>query len=562
MKQHLKKLTPSASLSLIIATLLLFTISITVNNALTGQEKRTRAASNNSSAYNTPIPNCSPRQACLDATPQCSIPEPKDGWCPKKSTLGESSSAVVTFADNGLSEPFYWLTSPTAVYYNGKTYVVWHGTNFDPYITYYDHVTKTWAPAEWVGDSPLVDDGHGAPSLQIDNSGYIYVFYGSHLSNQKWAKSTSPESISNFTIQPDIVGEYTYPKPIKAGDSMYLFLRVHPYESYRIWTGTSWGPANNIISAESPTTDFVYTGFMEYNDNKIHMTWTYTYTAYGNRHNVFYAYLNLADSHMYSASGVDLGTMITTAEAETYCMVRNTGSNRTTTPALHIDSSGNPWIIYIEGTDPTYRFYHTRWTGSAWTAPVSITTTDDVYNYEDFKINSVTDVTAYLNTAGLSGGGGDIEQWHWDGSAWSKVSTILSESASGKPLGDPNIPYHANGVDLVFNQYIDDIFTDNTLKLYAVLGTSSTPTPTLTPTPTPVYVTPTLYCLGLSINKCLSQQILTRGPTQIQTTPNITGTTPPQTQNNNFPIVGGAFLLIPLILGATIYYLQIRRKQK
>jgi len=81
-------------------------------------------------------------------------------------------------------------------------------------------------------------------------------------------------------------------------------------------------------------------------------------------------------------------------------------------------------------------------------------------------------------------------------------------------------------------------------------------------TPTPLYVTPTLYCLGLSINKCLSQQILTRGPTQIQTTPNITGTTPPQTQNNNFPIIGGAFLLIPLILGATIYYLQIRRKQK
>ena len=384
---------------------------------------------------------------------------------------------IQVFANNGLSEPFYWLTRPSAVYYNGRTYVCWHGTNLDPYITYYDHAAKTWASAKRVGDSPLYDDGHGAPSLQIDNSGYIYVFYGSHLSNQKWAKSASPESISNFIVQPDIAGAYTYPKPIKAGNDMYLFLRVHPYESYRKWNGTSWVSPTNIISADGSKTIYVYTGFMEYNNNKIHMTWTYTYAASNDRQNVFYAYLNLADSHMYSASGVDLGTMITTSEAETYCMVRNTGSNRTTTPALHIDSSGNPWIIYIEGSGTSWRFYHTRWNGSTWTAPVSITTTDYLYNYTDFKINSVSDVTAYINTAGLSGGGGDIEEWHWNGSTWSKVSTILSESASGKPLGDPNIPYDSHGIDVIFSQYLDDIFTDNTLKLYAVMTEANGCTP-------------------------------------------------------------------------------------
>jgi len=379
---------------------------------------------------------------------------------------------IDTFANNGLSEPFYGITRPSAVYYNGKTYVVWHGADYDPYITYYNHTTKTWAQVKRVGVSPLVNDGHGAPSLQIDNNGYIYVFYGSHMSNQKWAKSTSPESISNFTVQPDIVGTYTYPKPIMVGNSMYLFMRVHLYEIYRKWNGTSWEPQNNIIAADS--TDFVYTGFMELNNNKIHATWCYSYASTNySRRNVFYAYLNLVDNNMYSINGINLGTTVSRTEAETYCMARNTGSNRTVTAAMHLDSNKYPWIIYIEGNNPTYTFYHTRWNGSSWTTPSYITTTDYLYNGMDFKINSVTDVTAYLTTSGLSGSGGDIEEWHWDGSKWSQYSIILSELESKKPLGCPNIPYNAHEVKLVFSQYLDDDFSVSNLKLYAVIEDSN-----------------------------------------------------------------------------------------
>ncbi len=92
-----QKLPISSQLSLLVAAVLLFTIGITINNALTRQEKRTHAASNNPSRYNTPAPSCSPRPACLDKDPQCSIPEPSSGWCPKKSTLGESSNMVPVY---------------------------------------------------------------------------------------------------------------------------------------------------------------------------------------------------------------------------------------------------------------------------------------------------------------------------------------------------------------------------------------------------------------------------------------------------------------------------------
>ncbi|MBU3978101.1 BNR repeat-containing protein, partial [Patescibacteria group bacterium] len=332
------------------------------------------------------------------------------------------------------------------------------------------------------------------------------------------------------------------------------------YLSDLVWDGSSWKSARPPI-IQGNSGDNTYVGFMEYNNNKVHMTWTYAYSQ-GGRRNVFYAYLNLTDGNMYSINGRNLGTTIDTAEAETYCIVRNTGAGESNTPSMHFDSSGYPWIIYPEGSGTTWRFYHTRWDGSAWTAPEYITTTDDRFNYEDFKINSVTDVTAYLTTSGEPGPGGDIEQWHWNGAAWSKVSTLLSQSVSGKPLGGPNIPYNFNPeLDLVFSQFLDDIFTDDTLKLYAVLETSSTTTtPTPTPTPTPFYVTPTLYCLGLDINSCIT---LTTKPSQIPTTPGIpkpTPTTP--TPIINTPIIGGASLLILLISGIMIYYKKTRHESK
>lgn len=67
MKQYVdqfKKLSISARLSLFIALLLFFTIGITINNALTRQEKRTHASSNNLPIDNT-IPTLTPISANL-----------------------------------------------------------------------------------------------------------------------------------------------------------------------------------------------------------------------------------------------------------------------------------------------------------------------------------------------------------------------------------------------------------------------------------------------------------------------------------------------------------------
>jgi len=394
---------------------------------------------------------------------------------------------IEIFANNGLSEPFYWLTRPTAVYYKSKTYVVWHGSNFDPYITYYDHTTKEWDQVRWVADNPMVNNGHGAPAMTVDSNGYIHVFYGATIGGGyplKHAISNNPESINSFTVKSNI-GKYNYPKPINIGNTLYLFAMGPSetdnsgaqYLSYRIWNGSSWGAYTSILSANTGINTYV--GFMEYKNNKVHMTWCFYDRGADKMMNIYYAYLNMSDLNMYSANGTNLGPIISKSEADAYCMVRNSGSNNSNTASMHLDSNGYPWIIYPEGSGKNWKFYHTRWTGSSWTAPSFITTTDYMYNYEDFKINSINDVTAYLNTSGNPCyetepcAGGDIEQWHWNGSSWSKVSTILSESESGRPLGGPNIPYDDHEVRLVFSQYLDDDFDDSTLKLYALIEDSS-----------------------------------------------------------------------------------------
>ena len=412
------------------------------------------------------------------------------------------TSHLETFANNGLSEPFYWLTRPTAVYHNGKTYVVWHGSGYDPYITYYDHTTKEWDQVRWVADNPMSGNGHGAPSMIVDSNGYIHVFYGATIAGGyplKHAISNNPENISAFTVKPNI-GMYNYPKPINIENTLYLFVmeRSDPSYlgnllSYQIWNGSSWGTHRSIISANVGNSTYV--GFMEYRENKVHMTWCFYVSGEGKRKNVYYAYLNMSDMNMYSINGTNLGSTISQSEADAYCMVHNTGSNQSNTASMHFDSNGYPWIIYPEGSGTNWNFYHTRWNGSSWTTPVHITTTDNQFNYEDFKINSITNVTAYLNTSGEPGSGGNIEEWHWDGSAWSKVSTILSELQSGRPLGGPNIPYDDHEVRLVFSQYLDDDFSVSNLKLYAVIE-DSIECPSLSASLT---ITPTTIISGESI---------------------------------------------------------------
>ncbi len=379
------------------------------------------------------------------------------------------------FAENGMADPLFPANYPPAVYYNGKTYIVWQGdAGYDPYIACYDHATNTWSDAVKVGTNPLAADPHGAPAILVDNSGYIHVFYGAHDTNLKYAKSDNPEDITAWTAQADPTTGCSYPMVLPDNGNIHLTYRKADLErAYRLSddNGATWGAAQTIIETTN-VDDIIYSVMMELYGTKLHMVWKY-YDPPESK-NVYHAYLDTADGHMYSMDGTDLGTSITEAESNANCIAIDSGEYDTHPFAMHLDGDGYPYIIVNIETDTGRDIRFTRWNGSEWVAPETITETDEALNGMDFIVHSATSITAFIVGSGAAGRGGDIVKWTWDGETWTEVKTILSEADAGMPLFSPKIVIdYDEELKLVFAEYGGIGVGD--LKVYASDGDGPVP---------------------------------------------------------------------------------------
>lgn len=340
---------------------------------------------------------------------------------------------------SGISNPLYPNISPMAVYYNGKTYIVFQGVALNPYIVVYDHTTKEFSVPKYVGYNPFKTDDHGVPSICIDRFGYIHVFFGCHSTPMKHVVSVYPEDVSSFVPLTDPATQATYPNPVKldSGDIILFYrgtLNSHyTRERYVKSTdnGISWSLPDPIIDAGQGT--HIYTGMFELEGTKIHIVWACieesVHATY--RLNVYYAYLNTTDGHLYNISDVDLGTTIDLTEAKASCLVYNSGSNNCWSLRVHV-LNGVPHILFHVGSGSTFNWMFTKWTGSAWLTPVSIGAVfDDEYGSGDLKVISANNLEAVLITSGNAGRGGDVEKWVSGngGTSWSKSETIIEEDS-------------------------------------------------------------------------------------------------------------------------------------
>jgi len=386
-------------------------------------------------------------------------------------------------ATNGMCRPIYSNTYPQAYYYNGNTYVVWQGAGLDPYIDAYNHSTQTWHGAIKVGDNPISGGFHGAPSVIVDNSGYIHVFFGCHASGYpviKHSKSNSAEDISAWTAQAEIslTSGATYPQVIKDTDGyLWLFARdyvdygasVNAPEVYRKSEddGATWSAVATIIEADEVPNEGIYMGNPEYDsvNGLIHVSWTYQQTDPSTlRINLYHAYLKISDGHMYSMGGTDLGTSITTTEADTYCkIVTTTGTDQIGYhPKLHLDSNGYPYIIYVFFVDADTSTYFIRWSGSSWESPIQIGS-GTASGESAFTITASNDISAYFHSSH------SLEKWHWNGSAWSQETTIMPSSAFQEDgVSQCNEVLDGSELKIIFSDQDNDDFTNSDLEVYVL----------------------------------------------------------------------------------------------
>jgi hypothetical protein len=302
--------------------------------------------------------------------------------------------------------------------------------------------------------------------------------YGSHGTAQKYVKSTNPEDISAWTTMADPVNVATYPQLLKdSSGNIYMIYRMSAngccqsvIESIIKSTnaGVTWSAPQNLIDVSggeylNPShAVYLLGGGAEYESasNKIHLTWVRYNVTYPKRENVYYAYLNLNDNNMYSIDGTNLGSTIDQTEADAHCKVVNSGTMATNMARVRVGGTGIPYIIYEANTASGWLYNFTRWTGSAWSAPVSITSSNGGGGNE-FFIHSSTNIEAYVS--GSSG----IERWSWDGSTWGEISTVLARSQVSYHLDFPMEVL--NGVDLkiVFCEINLGVYTVSNLRIFA-----------------------------------------------------------------------------------------------
>lgn len=402
------------------------------------------------------------------------------------------------FSRDGLAQPFSSIVKPNAIRYGDKTYVVFQGENLDPYIKFYDHASEEWSESVAVGTNPLTADSHGAPSLVINQTGFLMVFFGSHVSGTEFVRSTSAEDITSWTAQTTVMQNSTYPNPVLLSNgTIMVFYRntttgsTHGTEVYSTsadGNGASWSNPTKIVDFGAGT--FPYQGNFEYNstNNVIHFTWTvYNYST-NHRESVYHAYMNLTDSLLYSENGTNLGDVIDATEGKGYCMVYEHlfGIFQ---PAVHAYDN-IPYIIYLSrtwvgvtesnpsGIEDYYEF--TKWNGTGWDQPTNITqSTGYFYNSNDFIIQNASSIEAYLVGGSVMndpadwetvlGHGGDLEKWNFNGSTWTKTSTVLNKTRYGVALNSPTIVLNCTGdLKVVFCDHFPDVQT-GTVNSYNTL---------------------------------------------------------------------------------------------
>ena len=91
-----------------------------------------------------------------------------------------SAQGLDYFAENGNS-PVILKQHPSIASSGNKTYVAYQGPSEDAYVCSYDHATSVWDGPVLAGTSLMFDgDGHGKPTIAVDDAGYIHMVFGGH----------------------------------------------------------------------------------------------------------------------------------------------------------------------------------------------------------------------------------------------------------------------------------------------------------------------------------------------------------------------------------------------
>jgi hypothetical protein len=389
------------------------------------------------------------------------------------------SGATDFVSNNGANQPNLSVANyPAATYASGITWMGWESWNGSvriPQVTGYKHATGYFTDIEAVGISALVDDDHGTPVLCLDHEDHLHAFYGSHHTDQLHSSTMAPVGDDlTWRVNAPITGsEYTYPHPILVGSSIYLLLRKRIAASTKMQvvlrkTATlsdgiaTWDSELTLI--DLGTDSICYMGTAEVVGTDIHLVLTKADYADTIREHIYYFVYDTAtgavknhDGSASVASG-SLPVTLAQANADFRLFTHSGGNDDGGMPALCFDTSGDPHVIFKDGTGSSYAVKHIKRTSGTWDSPITVSTVDNRYNCPVLVPLAAGEVEAWyaLDPGGaFTRFGNMVRRIRSAAGTWGTEQTIVAAGSDG--LGNPS-PVRNGQIEarVMFSENIDD----------------------------------------------------------------------------------------------------------
>lgn len=383
----------------------------------------------------------------------------------------------------------------------GKTIVAYQGYGMHPFVAAYDEDSGEWEGPYQVGINPLVSDAHGGPSLIIDSTGYIHVFYGAHGVSLLHARSVNPHDISAWQDLGPVVVEVsraettvariapaTYPQPILQSDgSIRLFYRGFANdETYGHWysavstTGVGVFAQRENVLMGARNLESWYANFAQAENGDVLSAFLFRDLAastanYFIRRNVYFMRRDAATGTWVNASGEPVPEARTKATLDATCLAYDSGTQYVNQVVVR-ESAEGPCILFVSGVEtprPAYEWKFMRWSSaeSTWTAPVKVAATDHLFDAGTFQVlpdgrielfittGGTPDENATLADAFLAARGGDIVQYLSSdgGLTFEQGQTLKASPGPWARYNDPQmVDGHDGGPRVFFSEWNND----------------------------------------------------------------------------------------------------------
>lgn len=371
-----------------------------------------------------------------------------------------------------------------------QTFYVWlaEGSPQLVRIAAFDHATGKWGDAVTIArQTSFADDTHGNPTIAIDHQGYIYVFWGSHVTSQLWAISAAPGDISAWSVKTALSGNYTYPKPVRFGTDLYLFLRVGTTSDSKFVVRkaspsggvASFGAEVNLIDWTPANVGIYVAEVRAVGSEIVFMACQQTGSSPQIRKHLFYFAWNPSTGALRnfdSSTSVASGSLpVLHALATSDFREWDSGSNITEVPTWCLDGGGDYHAAFFDGNSDPYPLKHMIGSSGSWSTPTTVVSLEgrDVprIRYVSLVPNG-SDVDLWFpvgeNGGWPSVGGDDMARKVWTGS-WGSQEIIVSGDGV-HALAHPSSVHDADAdVRVIFGESAQtESYTDRFLaKRYA-----------------------------------------------------------------------------------------------